>query len=76
MPKPRQTKIAKVQALLERPSGANLKTICKATGWQPHSSRAALTGLRKAGHVIERNMAKGEIGGSAYHIVPVPEQNR
>ena len=28
-----------------------------ATGWQEHSIRAALTGLRKAGHVIARERA-------------------
>ena len=56
MPHPKQTKIAKVQALLERQQGARLDAICKATGWQPHSVRAALSGLRKAGHVIERTL--------------------
>jgi hypothetical protein len=25
-----------------------------ATGWLPHTTRAALTGLRKKGHVIEK----------------------
>ncbi|HKX80142.1 MAG TPA: DUF3489 domain-containing protein [Novosphingobium sp.] len=26
-----------------------------ATGWLPHTTRAALTGLRKKGHVIEKS---------------------
>lgn len=68
MPKTRQTKIGKVQAMLERPSGATLAAICKATGWQPHSARAAISGLRKAGHVIERTPADGKTGGSVYRI--------
>jgi len=25
-----------------------------ATGWLPHTTRAALTGLRKKGHVVEK----------------------
>jgi len=51
MTKPKQTKIARVQGMLERPSGATVEALCKTTGWQAHSVRAALTGLRKAGHV-------------------------
>lgn len=41
--------------LIRRPSGANLAALQKATGWQAHSVRAALTGLRKAGHEVERS---------------------
>jgi hypothetical protein len=54
MTKPKQTKKAKVRAMLERPDGATLEAICKATGWQAHSARAALSGFRKAGHTVER----------------------
>ena len=68
MPKTRQTKIGKVRAMLRRPSGATLAAICKATGWQPHSARAALSGLRKAGQVIERAPGEGKSGGSVYRI--------
>jgi transcription initiation factor IIE alpha subunit len=73
MTKPKQTKIAKVQALLERQQGAKLDAICKATGWQPHSVRAALSGLRKAGHVIERTSGDNKTGASVYRILPTPE---
>ena len=51
---PRNTKINTVLALLQREEGATLDELCEATGWQPHSTRAALTGLRKKGHVIAR----------------------
>ncbi|WP_271950130.1 DUF3489 domain-containing protein [Ruegeria faecimaris] len=47
MSKSKQSKIDKLQALLRRPSGTSLEALCKATGWQPHSVRAALSGLRK-----------------------------
>jgi len=33
--------------LLRRPNGARIADLQKATGWQAHSIRAALTGLRK-----------------------------
>ena len=73
MPKPKQTKIAKLQILLERPSGARLDALCKATGWQTHSVRATLSGLRKAGHVIERTPGKSNAGVSVYRILRAPD---
>jgi hypothetical protein len=33
--------------LLKRPEGASITDLTAATGWQAHSVRAALTGLRK-----------------------------
>jgi len=68
MPKHRPTKISRVRTMLERPSGATLAAICKATGWQPHSARAALSGLRKAGHTIERDPGATDTP-SVYRIV-------
>jgi hypothetical protein len=40
--------------LLKSDGGATLVTMAEATGWLPHTTRAALTGLRKKGHVIIR----------------------
>lgn len=54
-----KSKIANVVALLERSEGAALADIVAATGWQVHSARAALTGLRKKGHSIEKSKAGG-----------------
>ncbi len=68
MSKRKQTKIDKVQALLRRPSGANLEALCKATGWQPHSVRAALSGLRKKDVTIERRASDKPDGSSTYHL--------
>ncbi|MGE3744789.1 MAG: DUF3489 domain-containing protein [Sphingomonadaceae bacterium] len=48
------TKIATVLDLLQREGGATLDEIVDATGWLPHTTRAALTGLRKKGHAIAR----------------------
>jgi hypothetical protein len=60
--------------MLVRPQGASLDAICKATGWQAHSARAVLSGLRKAGHRIERQApGEGEDGSSVYRITPAPE---
>jgi hypothetical protein len=47
-----QTKSLTVQKLLSRNKGATLAEIMAATHWQPHSSRAFLTGLRKKGLIL------------------------
>lgn len=55
-PKPeRQTKAALITALLQREQGATLRELIATTGWLPHTTRAALTGLRKKGRTIERS---------------------
>ena len=51
---PRKTKIATVVQMLGRKNGASLDEVAKSTGWQKHTIRAALTGLKKKGHTIER----------------------
>ena len=74
MAKAKQTKTDKVRAMLARPQGESLEAICKASGWQPHSARAALSGLRKAGFTIEREMPEGsKTGASVYRITASPE---
>ncbi len=54
------TKIETIFKLLRRSNGASIAQLQKATGWKPHSVRAALTGLRKKGHEVTRGKdAKG-----------------
>ena len=55
-----------VTRLLNRKAGATLDDITDATGWQPHSARAFMSGLRKKGHTIIREQRKS--GASAYRI--------
>ena len=50
----RVTKAGLVLDLLKREQGATLAELVEATGWLPHTTRAALTGLRKKGHAIEK----------------------
>lgn len=45
-------KSAQILAMLERPDGASLAQLVELTGWLPHTTRAALTGLKKRGHAI------------------------
>lgn len=49
------TKIEAVLNLLRRDEGATLAELVDATGWLPHTARAALTGLRKKGHPITKS---------------------
>jgi hypothetical protein len=50
----RSSKKATILALLQRPTGAAIGDLTEATGWQGHSVRAALTGLRKEGKELVR----------------------
>ena len=59
-PQPTGTKSVAVIALLSRQDGATLDEMIAATGWLPHTTRAALTGLKKKGHVIVRSK-RGEM---------------
>lgn len=49
---PKTTKASQILAMLQRESGATLEELVAATGWLPHTTRAALTGLRKKGHAL------------------------
>ncbi len=62
----RPTKHAAILNLLRRAKGASIDDLTSATGWQAHSVRAALTGLRKRGHDIQRSL---EGGASRYRII-------
>ena len=52
------TKTDAVLKLLGRQQGATVAQLQQATGWQPHSVRAALTGLRKQDHGIRREQSE------------------
>ena len=59
------SKIGTVLSLLRRDEGATLEEMIAATGWLPHTTRAALTGLRKKGHSI----AKGKRGDTTCYRI-------
>lgn len=46
------TKQALVVDMLSAEAGASLDALVAATGWLPHTTRAAITGLRKRGHAV------------------------
>jgi len=49
--------------------GATLAELVAATGWLPHTTRAALTGLRKRGYAVGIDRAD-KVRGSVYRIEP------
>jgi hypothetical protein len=64
------TKIAGVIVLLQRRNGAALDDVVEATGWLPHTARAAITGLRKRGYVVETERGKNR--RTSYRITGSP----
>jgi hypothetical protein len=67
------SKQALILSMLQRKTGANLADLVSATGWLPHTTRAALTGLRKRGYVLERSRPEGK--PSIYRVVQRPAQS-
>lgn len=67
LPEKKPTKIALLIDLLERNEGATLDELVSATGWLPHTTRAALTGLRKRG----REIARGKRGALTCYSIAV-----
>ncbi len=65
------SKLSLVLALLRTEGGTSQGAIVDATGWLPHTVRAALTGLRKKGHAIVRDKVDGT---TCYSIAPVAPQ--
>jgi hypothetical protein len=58
------TKLARVLELLQRDCGARLEELIAATDWLPHTTRAALTGLRKRGYAVTIDRSDKERGST------------
>jgi hypothetical protein len=58
------TKLARVLELLQRDCGATLEELIAATGWLPHTTRAALTGFRKRGYAVTIDRSDKERGST------------
>ena len=65
------SKLAHVIALLERNHGATIAELIAATGWLAHTTRAALTGLRKRGYAVAIDRSDDKRG--SFYRIPAGE---
>ncbi len=59
MPTAKVTKRDQLVTLLVRDEGATLDQMIALTGWLPHTTRAALTGLKKLGYAVDSDKIDG-----------------
>ena len=64
------SKLDQILGMLSTDKGATLDELTRATGWLPHTARAALTGLRKRG--CEVRLVRGDRGTGAVYRVTTP----
>ena len=65
------SKIAAVIGMLSRAEGVTIDELVAATGWLPHTTRAALTGLRKRGYALTSDRTD-RTRASIYRIAAAP----
>lgn len=64
------SKLDKLVGMLSRNTGTTITKASKALGWQLHTTRASLTGLKKRGYIIER---KDRIGKDSLYSIAKPD---
>ena len=62
------TKQARLVGYLSRPWGTSIADLGRLLGWQPHTVRAAFTGLRKKGYRVTAE--KNDSGATVYRATP------
>tara|TARA_R110002110_G_scaffold40010_3_gene128420 strand:+ start:355 stop:627 length:273 start_codon:yes stop_codon:yes gene_type:complete len=65
------TKLGQIIRLLQRTKGATLDDLIKATGWQPHSVRGAISGSLRKRHGLEITATKDENRGRVYRLAKI-----
>ncbi len=68
-----ESKKARLIGMLRQPDGSTISAITAALGWQAHTTRAAITGLRKAGHAVETAKPADGGAGLTYRIGAKPQ---
>ena len=69
--RPRVTKRARLISFLSKDRGVDVGNLSKRLGWLPHTTRAALSRLRKSGYVITSAKAgNGKL--TRYRITSLP----
>jgi DNA-binding IclR family transcriptional regulator len=63
-------KLGRVLDAVAARDGATLAELAALTGWQPHTTRAALTGLRRRGFVLVLGRVDDAGGRKVYRLRP------
>lgn len=63
----RTTKKAQLIKLLSAKAGSDIQSLSDGLGWQLHTTRAAMSGLRKAGYEVTRKVSSN--GGPARYCI-------
>ncbi|TDK37560.1 DUF3489 domain-containing protein [Rhizobium deserti] len=71
-PKLNKSKKDQLLALVTKPGGTRISVLTERLGWQAHTVRAALSGLRKQGHQILATKAP-KTGEAVYQVVKPTE---
>lgn len=69
-----ESKKARLIGMLRQPGGSTIAAISAALGWQAHTTRAAITELRKAGLVVETAKPVDGSIGLIYRIASKPDE--
>jgi hypothetical protein len=69
----RATKGDRLIQLLKTRSGRDITALSAELGWQSHTTRAALSRLRRAGYAIEK-LPPAKHGGARYRIASAPAE--
>jgi hypothetical protein len=69
----RPTKRNRLVRLLNASAGREIAALSRELGWQPHTTRAALTRLRQAGYAIKKLPPQNN-GGCRYRIAGEPAE--
>jgi predicted ArsR family transcriptional regulator len=67
-----RSKKGRLIQLLSNPKGARVLSLCKSLGWQKHTVRTAVSGLRTSGYVVEAS-ASSKDGVTVYKITGKPD---
>lgn len=68
----KRSKKDQLAAMISKPDGVRITILVERLGWQPHTVRAALSGLRKQGHQILAS--KSPKTGEAVYRLMTPMQ--
>jgi len=63
----KESKTSLVLGMLHQVEGATIDQLVVATGWLPHTTRAALTGLKKKGYAVMSDKVEGS--ARVYRVV-------